>query len=152
MKYSKCWDYSLVLPKSLQQSLSVLNRIIREVILDLLLWWKVSLQSAFDQWIFLLPWPVYKLFIFLSMQFPNDSWKNLKGRLFWVYRWEISTAIIHCRFFVLHKLILQTLIWGHPVGLDVWFLVGPFVCFHTSCVQTAKSLARLGGCAGSPMW
>ena len=28
-------------------------------------------------------------------------------------------------------------------GLDVWCLVGPFVYFHTSCVRTAKALARL---------
>ena len=39
---------------------------------------------------------------------------------------------------------------SHPVGLDVWFLVGPFVYFHTSCVRTAKALTRLRGCAGSP--
>ena len=53
-------------------------------------------------------------------------------------------------FFVLRKLILQTRMRSHPVGLDVWFLVGPFVHFHTSCVRTAKALARLRGCAGSP--
>ena len=35
-------------------------------------------------------------------------------------------------------------------GVDVWFLVGPFICFNTSCVRTAKALARLCGCAGSP--
>ena len=46
--------------------------------------------------------------------------------------------------FVLHKLILQT--HSHPVGLDVWFSVGPFVCFHTSCVRTAKALVGLCGC------
>ena len=34
-------------------------------------------------------------------------------------------------------------------GLDVWFLVGPFVYFHTSCVRTTMALARLRGCAGS---
>ena len=34
--------------------------------------------------------------------------------------------------------------------LDVWFLIGPFVYFHTLCVRTAKALARLCGCAGSP--
>ena len=50
--------------------------------------------------------------------------------------------------FVLHKLILQMRM--HPVGLDIWFLVGPFVYFSTSCVRTAKALARLRGCAGSP--
>ena len=53
-------------------------------------------------------------------------------------------------FFFLHKLILQTHMYSHPVGLHVWFLVGPFVYFHTSCVRTAKALARLRRCAGSP--
>ena len=52
--------------------------------------------------------------------------------------------------FVLHKLILQTRMRSHPVGLDVWFLVGPFVYFHTLLVRTAKALARLRRCAGSP--
>ena len=57
--------------------------------------------------------------------------------------------------FVLRKLILQMGTRSHPVGLDVldvldvWFLVGPFVFFHTSCVWTAKALARLRGCTGS---
>ena len=53
-------------------------------------------------------------------------------------------------FFILRKLILQTRMRSHPVGLDVWCLVGFFVYFHTSCVRTAKSLARLRECAGSP--
>ena len=53
--------------------------------------------------------------------------------------------------FVLRKLILQTRMRSHPVGLDVWFLVEPFVYFHTSCVRTAMTLARLRGCAGSPV-
>ena len=52
--------------------------------------------------------------------------------------------------FVLHKLILQMRMWSHPMGLDVWFLVGPFIYFHTSYVRTAKALARLRICAGSP--
>ena len=39
---------------------------------------------------------------------------------------------------------------SHPVGLDVWFLVWSFVYFHTSCVRTVKSLARLRRCAGLP--
>ena len=42
--------------------------------------------------------------------------------------------------FVLRKLILQTRMCSHPVGLDVWFLVGRFICFHTS----------LRGCTGLP--
>ena len=45
--------------------------------------------------------------------------------------------------FVLHKLILQTRMCSHPVGLDVWFKVWLFVYFHTSCVRTAKALERL---------
>ena len=52
--------------------------------------------------------------------------------------------------FILHKLILQTHMRSHPVGLDVWFLVRPFVYVHTLCVQTEKALVRLRGCAGSP--
>ena len=43
--------------------------------------------------------------------------------------------------FVLRNLNLQMRIHIHPVGLDVWFLVGPFVYFHTLCVRTVKALA-----------
>ena len=52
--------------------------------------------------------------------------------------------------FVLCKLSLQTRMHSHPVGIDVWFLVRPFVYFQTTCVRTAKALARLRGCTGSP--
>ena len=52
--------------------------------------------------------------------------------------------------FVPRKLILQTRMRSHPVGLDVWLLVWPFIYFHSSCVRTAKALARLRGCASSP--
>ena len=52
--------------------------------------------------------------------------------------------------FILRELILQTSMRSHPVGLDVWFLVGPFLHFHTLCVQIAKALARLREWAGSP--
>ena len=52
--------------------------------------------------------------------------------------------------FVLRKLILQIHMCSHPVGFDVWCLVGPFIYFHTSCVRTAKDqMARLCRCAGS---
>ena len=60
--------------------------------------------------------------------------------------------------FVLYKLILQTHMLSCPVGLDVRFLVGAFVNFHTSCVRTAKALARLRSAQAhrslrwSPMW
>ena len=43
--------------------------------------------------------------------------------------------------FVLHKLILQKRMRSHPVGLDVWFLVGPFIYFHPSWGWTAMALA-----------
>ena len=51
--------------------------------------------------------------------------------------------------FVLHKLILQTCMRSQRVGLHVWVLVWPFVYFNTSCLRTAKALARLRSCAGS---
>ena len=50
----------------------------------------------------------------------------------------------------LHKLILQTRMCNHPVKLDVWFLVGVFVYFHTPCVRTPRALVRLRESAGSP--
>ena len=43
--------------------------------------------------------------------------------------------------FVLRKFILQTHMRSRPLGLNVWFLVGPFVHFYTLCVRTAKALA-----------
>ena len=39
---------------------------------------------------------------------------------------------------------------SHPVGLDIWFLVGPLVYFHTSCMCTAKALTRLHRCTDFP--
>ena len=52
--------------------------------------------------------------------------------------------------FILCKVFFQMHMCSHPVGLDVWFLVGCFIYFHTLYVRTAKALARLRGCAGSP--
>ena len=67
---------------------------------------------------------------------------------FWFLRYDSSHEImVH---FVLRKLILQTCMCSHPVGFDVSFLVGPFVYFHTSCVQTAMAPARLRGWVGLP--
>ena len=45
---------------------------------------------------------------------------------------------------------VQTRMRSHPLRLNVWFFVGPLFYFHTLCVQTAKALARLRGCAGLP--
>ena len=49
--------------------------------------------------------------------------------------------------FVLRKFILQIRMRSHS---DVWFFVRSFVYFYSSCVRSAKALARLRGCAGSP--
>ena len=43
--------------------------------------------------------------------------------------WGGSSNEVHL---VLRKLILQMCMRSHPMGLDVWFLVEPFVCFHTN--------------------
>ena len=70
---------------------------------------------------------------------------------FWQIKWQtFEPAHEIMALFVLRKLILQTRTRSHPVGLDVWFWVVPFVYFYTSCVRTAKALARLRECAGSP--
>ena len=42
----------------------------------------------------------------------------------------------------LRKLNLQTRMRSNPLGLHIWYLVRPFVYFHTLCVWTAKALAR----------
>ena len=52
--------------------------------------------------------------------------------------------------FVLRKLMLQTCMHSHQVGLISDFWSDPFVCFHNSCVRKAKALARLRGYAGLP--
>ena len=49
----------------------------------------------------------------------------------------------------LHKFILQTRMCSHP-GARCLIFGRAFIYFHTSCVLTAKALARLRGCAGSP--
>ena len=41
--------------------------------------------------------------------------------------------------FILRKIILQARMHSHPVGLDIWFVVWPFVYFHTSCVGMPNS-------------
>ena len=75
-----------------------------------------------------------------------------KNMLFAVHIQERSNEPSHeiMVLFDLRKLILQTRMCSHPVVLDVWVLIGTFVYFRTSCVRTAKALARLRGCTGSP--
>ena len=53
-------------------------------------------------------------------------------------------------YFVLRKLILQTRMCSHPVGLAVLFLVRPFVYFHTWYMPTVTALMRLRESAASP--
>ena len=83
----------------------------------------------------------------------DSSWNIYKGILIntsalMQTRYEPCHDIMF--FFVLHTLMFQTRMLSHPVGLDVWFLVRPFIYFHNLCVRTAKALARLCICAGSP--
>ena len=75
----------------------------------------------------------------------NSSWRQISSSR---SLYELSHEIMIL--FVICKLILQTRMRSHLVRLDVWFLVGHFVYLHTSCIRTAKALARLRGCAGSP--
>ena len=59
----------------------------------------------------------------------------------WAISWDYAL-------FVLHKLVLQTHMRSHPVGLDIWFLVDPSIGldvwflvrpFHTWCVNSEGS-------------
>ena len=96
---------------------------------------------------------------FLRLCYPNirseefyisnsDEWCTVNHFILVHSSFEPSHEIM--ALFVLRKLILQPRMRSHPVGLDVWFLAGPFIYFHTSCVRTAKALVRLPRCAGSP--
>ena len=60
-------------------------------------------------------------------------WNTNNTRINWAISWDYGT-------FILRKLIHQTHMHSHPVGLDVWFWVKPFVYFQTSSVRTANAL------------
>ena len=77
----------------------------------------------------------------------NVEFVKLPSTLIWTNMSQLMRLYVR---FVLLKVILQTHMRSHPVGLDVWFLVGCFVYFHTSCVRTANALVRLCGC--SSVW
>ena len=87
-----------------------------------------------------------------TTRIPDDFSSVLVVLLAYVRKPETSNEPVHeiMVLFVLRKLVLQTRMRSHPVGLEVWFMVGPFVYFHTAYVRTAKALARLRGWAGSP--
>ena len=73
----------------------------------------------------------------------EDLWGKPLGICIWASSrlWHFLSSV---------NSFLQTCMRSHPVGLDIWFLVRPFIYFHISFVRTAKALARLHGCAGSP--
>ena len=77
---------------------------------------------------------------------------SFKFLLYWVHMSFPSFEPAHeiMALFVLCYLILQSRMRSHPVGQDVWFLVGPCVYSHTLCVRKTMALARLRGCAGLP--
>ena len=87
--------------------------------------------------------------LILLLLIPSVTYRQREEATFTNSATEIEPTHEIMALFVLRKLILQTCMRGHPVGLDVWFLVEPFVYFHTLCVRTANALARLRGCAGS---
>ena len=99
--------------------------------------------------------------VFYSILFSMNNFsihillKNMLHIVWWSLRFTIILPTFEpaheiMALFVLRKLILQTRMRSHPVGQDVWFLVGPFLYFHTSCVRTAKALVRLHRCTGLP--
>ena len=69
----------------------------------------------------------------------------IDGHLIWLLSRSTNTLshLMRLWYFLPRKLILQTCMISHPVGLDVWFFVVPFVYFLTSYVWTAKAVARL---------
>ena len=88
--------------------------------------------------------PNFFFFIKLTL----DSTKN-KNCFIWKTINEPAHDIL--ALFVFRKFILQTCMRSHPTGLGVWFLAWSYVYFYSSCVRTAKALARLREWAGSPV-
>ena len=111
----------------------------------------VVITSLWEQGLFLLLTISSRVYILRFSSIPLDTRGGIRSLIAEPPRnllFEPAHEIIEL--FVLRELILQTCMCSHPVGLDVWILVGPFVCFHISCVWTAKALVRLRGCAGLP--
>ena len=67
--------------------------------------------------------------------------QNVIKSLYWLFKSTGNFGIIG-----LFGLATQSREKCYPIELDVWCFVKPFVYFHTSCVRTAKALARLRGC------
>ena len=64
---------------------------------------------------------------------------TIRWNKIWAISWDYGTFLSSVNSF-----------FKCAMGLDVWFLVGPFIHFHALCVRTAKALVRLHECAGSP--
>ena len=76
---------------------------------------------------FVCSWPNLWLTNFLEIyevEVLEKWWLLLLRKENWAISWDMVL-------FVLSKLILQMLMRSHPVGLGIWFLVVPFVCFYT---------------------
>ena len=106
------------------------------------LWWWCQCRFRHYQHFFF-----FFFFFFFQLEFGLVSRWCPKLTAHFAHRNASMTKMLH----ILRKLILQTArMRSHPMGLDVWCLVGPFVYFYSSYVRTAKALVRLRGCAGSP--
>ena len=86
-----------------------------------------------------------------STVFAQTCLSDLLGSLqYWLINMYLKNKMSHLMRLWYFLLSVNLCMHSHPVWLVVWFLVRPFVYFHTLCVQTAKALARLRRCAGSP--
>ena len=92
-----------------------------------------------------------RTFCFVGFVMRRLIWgSNTNHAIFGWFEDVTKIKILDMSWFVLRKLILQTRMRSYPVGLGVWYFVGPFVYFLASCVRTVKALERLQGCTGSP--
>ena len=57
---------------------------------------------------------------------------------------------VNCRQFMYLVISLLVLRAGYGIWLYQFLIIAYLFTFHTLCVRTAKALARLCGCAGSP--
>ena len=89
--------------------------------------------------------PVFLLLLYPLLS-PKRQLLQDKGERWRLYEPSHEIMVL----FILRKLLFQTCMCSHPVGLDLWFLVVPFVYFHILRERITKALVRLCGCAGSP--
>ena len=97
----------------------------------------------------LLKWRIQKKTVFFTKETVlNSSYCHLCPSWAMCFSFPCTGSMIKVTFdpcheimalFVPRKLILQMRMCSYPVGLDVWFFVGPFVYFHTSCANSEGS-------------